>query len=167
MNDSGLSHISPDGEARMVDVGGKPVTSRSARARARVRMQRATHDAVTCGESAKGDVLAVARVAGIQAAKRTGELIPLCHPLGLDHIDVVFRWIDTVGVRADDSVLEITTEARVQARTGVEMEALTAAAVTALTVYDMCKAIDRGMSIEAIELVEKQGGKSGKWMRGA
>ena len=167
MNDSGLSHISPDGEARMVDVGGKPVTSRSARARARLRMQRATHDAVTCGESAKGDVLAVARVAGIQAAKRTGELIPLCHPLGLDHIDVVCRWIDTVGVRADDSVLEITTEARVQARTGVEMEALTAAAVTALTVYDMCKAIDRGMSIEAIELVEKQGGKSGKWMRGA
>jgi cyclic pyranopterin phosphate synthase len=150
----------------MVDVGSKAVTSRRALARARVRMRRETRDAIESGKTAKGAVLTVARVAGIQAAKRTGDLIPLCHPLGLDHVDVAFLWLDMDEASSTEAVLEITTESRVEARTGVEMEALTAAAVTALTVYDMCKAIDRGMTIETVQLIEKEGGKSGKWTRG-
>jgi len=162
VSENQFSHISEDGEARMVDVGQKPVTSRLARARALVRMNESTRDAIISGQTKKGAVLATARIAGIQAAKKTGELIPLCHPLGLDHVDIEFAWREDDG---DEAILEITTSASLSGKTGVEMEALTAASVAALTVYDMCKAADRGMSIERVELIEKRGGKSGTWAR--
>ncbi len=144
----------------MVDISTKATSSRTARAQAIVRMQRATLDAIFGGEVSKGDVLAVARVAGIQAAKRTAELIPLCHPLALTKVTVDF-------VREDDgTALRIDAECKVTGQTGVEMEALTAASVAALTVYDMCKSADRGMTIEAIRLIHKSGGKSGTWEPG-
>ena len=143
----------------MVDVGGKPVTERRAVARAVVRMSSATAAAVAEGDAPKGDVLGVARIAGIQAAKRTGELIPLCHPLGLDHVDV-----DAV-VDAKAGTVTLTVEASVAARTGVEMEAMTAAAVAALTVYDMVKGLERGVTVEEVALLEKSGGRSGAWRR--
>lgn len=142
----------------MVDVGPKPVTARLARAAAYIKMQAATLDRVRDRNLEKGDVLAVAQLAGIQGAKRTGELIPLCHPLGLDAVEMQFEFLDS-------TTLRIEAETRVQARTGVEMEALTAVAVAALTVYDMCKSIDRGISIGPIHLVEKQGGASGSFVR--
>jgi len=151
-----FSHLNDAGEARMVDVTEKPPTARLARAEAVVRMQPGTLEAIAAGALAKGDVFAVARVAGIQAAKRTAELIPLCHPLALTRISVEF-------VRTGDSTLRIVTECRVNGQTGVEMEALTAAAVAALTVYDMCKSADRAMSIETVRLLHKSGGKSGNW----
>ena len=154
-----LTHLDADGAARMVDVGAKAVTRRRAVARATVRMQPATAGAVAAGDAPKGDVLGVARIAGIQAAKRTGELIPLCHPLGLDHVDV-----DAV-VDADAGTVTITAEASLEARTGVEMEAMTAAAVAALTVYDMVKGLDKGVAIEQVVLLEKSGGRSGPWRR--
>jgi cyclic pyranopterin phosphate synthase len=141
----------------MVDISAKGSTSRTARAQAWVRMRPETLDAIFGGGVAKGDVLAVARVAGIQAAKKTSELIPLCHPLALAKVTVDF-------VRASDGAgMQISTECKVTGRTGVEMEALTAASVAALTVYDMCKSADRGMTIEGIRLVHKSGGKSGTW----
>ena len=152
-----LSHLNDAGEARMVDVGGKPVTSREAVAAAYVEMQTSTLELIQQGGHAKGDVLAVARIAGIQAAKRCGELIPLCHPLGLDAVEV------ELVPDPEHSRLSIITRCRVTARTGVEMEALTAASVAALTVYDMCKAVDRGMRIEGLRLLEKSGGRSGNW----
>jgi cyclic pyranopterin phosphate synthase len=141
----------------MVDVSGKEVTRRRAVARAFVRMTDATAAAVAAGDAPKGDVLGVARIAGIQAAKRTGELIPLCHPLGLEHVDV----------RADvvDGGVAIEAEASVEGRTGVEMEAMTAASVAALTIYDMVKGIERGVRIESVQLVAKSGGRSGDWRR--
>ncbi|MDX6664545.1 MAG: cyclic pyranopterin monophosphate synthase [Solirubrobacteraceae bacterium] len=141
----------------MVDVGAKEATARRAVARAVVRMAPETAAAVAAGDAPKGDVLGTARIAGIQAAKRTGELIPLCHPLGLDHVAVEA----TVG---DDAVV-IEASAAVTARTGVEMEAMTAAAVAALTVYDMVKGLDRGARIEVVELISKSGGRSGDWHR--
>lgn len=142
----------------MVDVSGKPPTHREATARAIVRMSRAALRAITePGGVPKGDVLAAARIAGIQAAKRTSDLIPLCHPLPLAKVAVSFA------VEAD--ALAIHTHCRVTARTGVEMEALTAAAVAALTVYDMCKSLDRGMVIDAVALTRKSGGRSGEWRR--
>jgi cyclic pyranopterin monophosphate synthase len=143
----------------MVDVGGKDVTDRRAVARAAVRMSAATLDAVRRGDAPKGDVIGAARIAGIQAAKRTADLVPLCHPLPLSFVDV----------RAEigDSSLTVTAEARTSAQTGVEMEAMTAAAVAALTVYDMVKGLERGVSIETVELLEKSGGRSGDWRRGA
>jgi cyclic pyranopterin phosphate synthase len=144
----------------MVDVGGKPVTDRRALARAVVRMSPQTARAVQAGDGPKGDVLGTARIAGIQAAKRTGELIPLCHPLGLDHADV------RAEVDADAGTVTLTAEARVTARTGVEMEAMTAAAVAALTVYDMVKGLERGVVVEEVALLEKSGGRSGAWRRG-
>lgn len=155
----GLTHLDERGRASMVDVGDKQVTRRVARAEARVRMARATLDLLLDEAAPKGDVVAAARVAGIMAAKRTGELIPLCHPLGLDHV--------SVQIEAEQELpgLRILTEASVSARTGVEMEALTAAAVAALTVYDMCKAVDRGMEITDVRLLEKLGGRSGHWAR--
>lgn len=153
-----LTHLDEEGTARMVDVGAKEVSPRRAVARAIVRMSPATAAAVAAGDAPKGDVLGTARIAGIQAAKRTAELIPLCHPLGLDHVDVTAR------VDADTVVLEAT--AAVTARTGVEMEAMTAAAVAALTVYDMVKGLERGVRIESVELLEKSGGRSGHWVRG-
>jgi cyclic pyranopterin phosphate synthase len=154
-----LSHVDESGRARMVDVSAKDVTTREAVARGRVTMQPETLAQIVDGTVPKGDVLAVARLAGVMAAKRTAELIPLCHPLPIDHVDV------TVIPDRDASCVRIESRARVTARTGVEMEALTAAAVAALTLYDMCKSVDRSMVIEDVCLVEKRGGKSGAWVR--
>ena len=156
-----LTHLDEQGAARMVDVGAKEVTARRAVARAVVRMAPETARAVAAGDAPKGDVLGVARIAGVQAAKRTGELIPLCHPVGLDHVDVEGE------VDADAGTVTLTATAGVTARTGVEMEAMTAAAVAALTVYDMVKGIERGVAIERVELLEKSGGRSGHWTRPA
>jgi cyclic pyranopterin monophosphate synthase len=152
-----LSHLGPDGSARMVDVGGKDVTRRQAVAEGQVRMSADAFAQVQSNSIAKGDVLAVARIAGIQAAKRTAELIPLCHPLVLDRIDVEAT-LDAAlpGVRVTATVL-------VEGKTGVEMEALTAVTVACLTVYDMVKAADRAMTIEAVRLVHKSGGRSGDY----
>ena len=154
-----LSHLDDQGQARMVDVAGKDVTVREAVAACRVVMSPQTAALVVAGDLPKGDALPVVRIAGIQAAKRTSELIPLCHPIALTSVDV------TVGVDADTGVADITATARATDRTGVEMEALTAAAVAALTVYDMCKAVDKGIVIEHVRLVSKTGGKSGPWRR--
>ncbi|HEY6563115.1 MAG TPA: cyclic pyranopterin monophosphate synthase MoaC [Pirellulaceae bacterium] len=153
-----LTHFDRDGSARMVDVGSKPITDRLARAIGLVSMKLDTLERIRQGQVGKGDVLGIARIAGIQAAKRTGDLIPLCHPLNLDAVDITFRY-------RDDSTLEIEAAVRVQARTGVEMEALTAVSVAALTVYDMCKSLDRDMSIRSVQLVEKRGGVSGEFSR--
>ncbi|MET0600634.1 MAG: cyclic pyranopterin monophosphate synthase MoaC [Baekduia sp.] len=154
-----LTHLDEHGDARMVDVGGKPVTARRAVARAIVRMTPETARIVAAGDAPKGDVLGVARLAGIMAAKKTGELIPLCHPMGLDHVDV-----DGV-VNVEAGTVTITASASVTARTGVEMEAMTAASVAALTVYDMVKGVERGVAIEEVVLLEKSGGASGTWRR--
>ena len=156
-----LTHLNDAGEARMVDVGGKPVTAREAVAEACVRMQPETLSLILEGRHHKGDVFAVARIAGIQAAKRCGELIPLCHPLGLDAIEV------SLEADSSHSLVRIRTRCSVEGRTGVEMEALTAASVAALTVYDMCKAVDRGMMIDGVRLLSKRGGRSGEWTAGA
>ncbi len=155
---SKLTHLNSSGEANMVDVSPKAETRRVAVAEARLRMQPATLAEITDGGASKGDVLAVARVAGIQAAKRCGELIPLCHPLPL-------RWASIEFSPCPPTALEIVAECRVIGPTGVEMEALTAASIAALTVYDMCKSMDRGMSVEQVRLLRKEGGKSGPWRR--
>jgi cyclic pyranopterin phosphate synthase len=152
-----LSHVDDEGRAAMVDVGAKAVTAREAWARGTVTMSAAAVRAVRSGTVAKGDVLQVARLAGIQAAKRTASLIPLCHPLPLTHVQV-----DITPLRRG---YRIDARAKTSAQTGVEMEALTAVAVAALTVYDMVKAIDKGMAIGDIVLVEKRGGKSGTYRR--
>jgi cyclic pyranopterin monophosphate synthase len=154
-----LTHLDSEGRARMVDVGAKEATARRAVARATVRMTPATAARVATGDAPKGDVLGVARLAGIQAAKRTGELIPLCHPLGLDHVDVDAQ------LDAQAGTVTLTATASVTARTGVEMEAMTAASVAALTVYDMVKGLERGVEIASIALVSKSGGRSGEWSR--
>jgi cyclic pyranopterin phosphate synthase len=156
---AGLTHFDAAGAARMVDVAGKPETARLAVARGAVRMAPATLVLVREGAAAKGDVLAVARLAGIMAAKRTAELIPLCHPLALTRVELDLALAD------DDGAPRVEIEARVGVTgpTGVEMEALTAVAVAALTVYDMLKAVDRGMSIEAVRLALKDGGASGRF----
>lgn len=152
-----LSHLDEEGRARMVDVGDKPVTERLAVAEGEVRMRPATLDLIRRGALKKGDVLSVAQVAGIQAAKRTAELIPFCHPLLLDHLAVEFELDEHLaGVR-------IRATARSTGKTGVEMEALTAVSVAALTVYDMAKAAEKGMRIENVRLVRKTGGKSGEY----
>ena len=143
----------------MVDVGGKPVSDRRAVARAVVRMSPQTAELVERGDAPKGDVVGTARIAGIQAAKRTAELVPLCHPLPLSFVDVA------VEVDAGAGAVTLTAEARTTAQTGVEMEAMTAAAVAALTVYDMVKGIERGAEIAEVVLVEKSGGRSGHWTR--
>jgi cyclic pyranopterin monophosphate synthase len=153
-----LTHFDERGASRMVDVSGKDVTARSARASGLVRMEASTLALILDGGMAKGDVLGVARLAGIMAAKRTGDLIPLCHPLGLDGVEVGFT-------RVDAGTLRIEATAKVRGRTGVEMEALTAVSVAALTVYDMAKAVDRGMVIDGIKLEEKSGGRSGHYRR--
>ncbi len=152
-----LTHVDADGEATMVDVSPKAVTARVARARAVVEMAPETARAIREATLGKGEALGVARVAGIMAAKRTGDLIPLCHPLALDHVAVDFA--------VEDTRVVIEAVARTTARTGVEMEAMTAASLAALTLYDMAKAMDRGMRITAVELLEKRGGKSGIWRR--
>ena len=153
-----FTHFDERGEARMVDVGGKGVTERVARAAGRIRMAAATLKQIAAGRARKGDVLGVARVAAIQAAKRTSELIPLCHPLALTHVKVEFA-TDRKGNAVECAATVATT-----GRTGVEMEALTAVAAGLLTIYDMCKAVDRGMRLERIELLEKKGGRSGHWI---
>jgi cyclic pyranopterin phosphate synthase len=152
---SGLSHFDRDGNAVMVDVGAKEETRREATASGRVLMQPETLALIEGGGVAKGDVLGVARLAGIMAAKRTPELIPLCHPLALTAVEVELT------CRTEPPSVEISATCRLRGRTGVEMEALTAVAVAALTVYDMCKAVDRGMRITDIRLRHKSGGKSG------
>ncbi|MBV8269258.1 MAG: cyclic pyranopterin monophosphate synthase MoaC [Planctomycetaceae bacterium] len=155
---SGLTHFDEGGASRMVDVSGKQVTARMARASGLVRMRPETLALILDRRVAKGDVFEVARLAGIMAAKRTGELIPLCHPLSLDAIDVSLAPSGPASVRIEATV-------RVLGRTGVEMEALTAVSVAALTVYDMCKAVDRGMAIAEVRLEEKLGGRSGHFLR--
>lgn len=150
-----LSHLDEEGRARMVDVSGKPETLREAVACGRVVMKPETLALIQSGGLPKGDVLATARLAGIMAAKRTPELIPLCHPLLLTHVAVEFA------VREEESAIEITATVQSSGRTGVEMEALTAVVVAGLTIYDMCKAVDRGIRLEDIRLRRKSGGKSG------
>lgn len=159
MPDRGLTHLDPLGRARMVDVTPKEATHRRALARCRVFMQPETTSRVASNAINKGDVLGAARIAGIQAAKRTADLIPLCHPLLVGSVQVNF----TIG----DDYVEVETQVETVDRTGVEMEALTAAAVAALTVYDMCKSSDRGMRIGELALWEKTGGRSGTWRRQA
>ena len=153
------SHLDPDGAPRMVDVGAKPVTARRAVASASVRMRPETLASLLDGGGPKGDALVVARLAGIAAAKRTAELIPLCHPIPLDRVDV------ELSADRDAGLVTIRTEARATARTGVEMEALTAASVAALTLYDMAKALQRDIVIERVELLAKEGGRSGSWSK--
>ena len=157
--ESPLSHFDETGASRMVDVGAKTATSRYARASGCVRMKCETQQLIRDRQLAKGDVLEVARLAGIMAAKRTGDLIPLCHPLPLDAVALKFRF------PAPD-LLKIEAEVRITAKTGVEMEALVAVSTAALTVYDMCKSVDRGMEIGQIRLDEKSGGQSGHFVRG-
>ncbi|MFT6562870.1 MAG: cyclic pyranopterin phosphate synthase [Limisphaerales bacterium] len=146
---SELTHIDDDGQARMVDVSAKPIQAREAVARSEIRLASATIDSIESGQPAKGNVLATARLAGIMAAKKTAELIPLCHPLPITHAEVSFE------TPPSRDRIEITATARVSAQTGVEMEALTAVAVAALTIYDMCKAIDKQMEITGIRLLSK------------
>lgn len=153
-----FTHFDEHGASRMVDVGSKPVTPRHARASSRVRMHPTTLAAIRQRTTTKGDVLEVARLAGIMAAKKTADLIPLCHPLPLDEVRIEFSF-------PDEATIEIAAAVRVTARTGVEMEALTAAAVAGLTIYDMCKSLDRGMEITAVRLEEKSGGRSGQFKR--
>jgi cyclic pyranopterin phosphate synthase len=154
-----LTHLDDTGAARMVDVGAKEETRREAVAEASVCMQPETLALLVAGGHKKGDVFAVARVAGIQAAKKCADLIPLCHPLMLNAVEVAFE------VDEANSLVRVEACCRVSGKTGVEMEALTAASVAALTIYDMCKAVDRGMQIQRLRLLEKRGGKSGDWQR--
>jgi cyclic pyranopterin monophosphate synthase len=153
----GLTHLGRRGEARMVDVSGKAVTERVAVAEGRVVMARATLDLVLAGDAKKGDVLGTARIAGIMAAKKTHELIPLCHPLALSKVEV------DIAPEPDSSGLRVRATVKLAGKTGVEMEALTAVAVACLTIYDMVKAVERSMRIEGIHLLEKRGGKSGHY----
>jgi cyclic pyranopterin monophosphate synthase len=158
MTDPSFSHVNAAGEANMVDISGKTVTTRRAVATAVIHMQPETLEAIESDALKKGEVLAVARVAGIQGAKRCADLIPLCHPLPLTKVQIDFT-------RLNDTQLQVAAQCRVEGKTGVEMEALTAASIAALTVYDMCKAIDKTMVISGLSVLEKQGGKSGDWHR--
>jgi cyclic pyranopterin phosphate synthase len=152
---NGLTHLDDHGNARMVDVGGKAATRRVAVASGRIRMSPQALAAIREGEVPKGDVIAAARIAGIMAAKKTGELIPLCHPLALDAVTVDFAF--------EENAVRATATASLTAKTGVEMEAMIATSIALLTIYDMAKAIDKGMVIDEIRLIEKRGGKSGDW----
>ena len=152
-----LTHLDESGNARMVDVGAKPATARRAVASGRIRMSPAALAAIRDGEAPKGDVLAAARIAGIMAAKKTAELIPLCHPLALDAVTVDFSF--------EAGAVRVTAAASLTGRTGVEMEAITAASIALLTIYDMAKALDKAMVIEDLALIAKTGGKSGDWAR--
>ena len=154
-----LTHFNSAGQAHMVDVAAKPDSHRIAIAAGRIIMRPETFEKIREGSAAKGDVLGIARVAGIQGAKRTSDLIPLCHPIALSSVNIEFRMLD-------DNAVECTAQAESVGRTGVEMEALTAVSVALLTIYDMCKAVDRGMRIEGVRLMEKRGGKSGLWQAG-
>ena len=160
MNDEKLSHFDEQGNARMVNVGEKTKTVRRALAEGCITMRAETLRLIRAGGHAKGDVLSVARVAGIMAAKRTADLIPLCHPLSLTRVEIEFTFDDK------DSCVRCKTTAETYDRTGVEMEALTAVQVALLTIYDMCKKADRGMTLDSVQLLEKSGGTSGHWRRG-
>jgi cyclic pyranopterin phosphate synthase len=157
MTDDHLNHFNQRGEAHMVDVGDKNITQRRAVARGSILMQAETLQRIIQGEHKKGDVLGVARVAGVMAAKKTSDLIPLCHPLQLTHVDI------QLNADEKEHSVHCTVEVKTAGKTGVEMEALTAVQITLLTIYDMCKAMDRGMSMNNISLVKKSGGKSGDW----
>ena len=154
---NGLTHLDAEGHARMVDVGGKPETQRVAIASGRIRMSAAALDAIRDGAVPKGDVLAAARIAGIMAAKQTGALIPLCHPLALDAVGIEFAVVE--------DGIEATATASLTGKTGVEMEAMVAVSIALLTIYDMAKAIDKAMVIDAVRMIAKRGGKSGDWQR--
>ncbi|HZV55293.1 MAG TPA: cyclic pyranopterin monophosphate synthase MoaC [Rhodocyclaceae bacterium] len=160
MSQDELTHFDASGQAHMVDVGAKSETERVARAGGRICMKAATLALIRAGSARKGDVLGVARIAAIQAAKRTGDLIPLCHPIPLTRVAVEFSFDDAAGA------IDCEVVAQTVGRTGVEMEAMTATAVALLTIYDMCKAVDRGMTVERVRLLEKSGGKSGHWRAG-
>lgn len=155
---SDLTHFDEEGASRMVDVGDKAVTSRVAKAESFVTMLPETQTLILDQQISKGDVLEIARIAGIMATKRTAELIPLCHPLSINSVRLQFETIDETTIRIESTV-------KVDGKTGVEMEALTAVSIAALTIYDMCKAVDRGMSLGPTQLVEKSGGKSGHFVR--
>ena len=150
-----VTHLASDGAAHMVDIGNKTATERSATAEGRIRMNAHALAALVAGDAPKGDVFGTARIAGIMAAKKTGELIPLCHPLGLDSVVITFE--------AEESAIRVSATASLTGRTGVEMEAMTAASVALLTLYDMGKALDKSMVIESVRLLSKSGGKSGEW----
>ena len=154
---SKLTHINENGDAEMVDVSEKDITAREAKASSRILMKPETLELIISGSHKKGDVLSVAKIAGIQAAKKCSELIPLCHPLMLSKVSVELK------PNIEDSSVDIIAIAKLNGKTGVEMEALTAASIAALTVYDMCKAVDRFMTIDHVQLLEKKGGKSGYW----
>ena len=158
---SELTHFNAQGEAHMVDVGEKQVTSRVAVAEGRITMEAATLAKIVAGDHKKGDVLGIARVAGIMGAKRTSDLIPLCHPLALTKVEIELEPLEA------ESAVHCRATVKTRGQTGVEMEALTAVQVALLTIYDMCKAVDRGMTMEGVRLLEKEGGKSGHWVRGA
>ena len=156
-----LSHVDSDGKARMVDVSGKKETEREAVASGRVTMAAGTYALIRGGQGPKGDIFTVAKIAGIMAAKKTHDLIPLCHPLAITHVDVEFRFDDA------GHTVEILSTVRTKGQTGVEMEALTSATVAGLTIYDMCKAVDKGIELGPFYLLEKSGGKSGTYRRKA
>jgi cyclic pyranopterin monophosphate synthase len=158
MSEPNLTHFDPTGASRMVDVGAKPLAERLARASAQVAMHPETLRRIRSRELSKGDVLEVARLAGIMAAKRTSDLIPLCHPLALESVELHFDF-------PDEQHVAISAEVKITAKTGVEMEALVAVTTAALTIYDMCKSIDRGMTIERVQVEEKAGGRSGHFRR--
>ena len=153
-----LSHFDEEGASRMVDVGAKQVTARTARASARITMESETLARIRDGQVEKGDVLEVARLAGIMAAKRTSELIPLCHAIGVDGVEIAFGF-------PDETTISVEATAKTEAKTGVEMEALIAVSISALTIYDMCKGVDRRMTVGQVQLEEKSGGKSGHFVR--
>lgn len=159
MSDSPLTHFDAQGQAHMVDVGAKSATHRIAVATGRIRMQDATFALIASGSAKKGDVLGVARIAGIMASKKTSELIPLCHPIALTRVAVEFELLES------ESAVQCSARAETVGPTGVEMEALTAVQLALLTIYDMCKAVDRGMVIEGVQLLEKHGGKSGSFVQ--
>lgn len=154
-----LTHVDKDGKAKMVDVGNKPDTERQAKARGHVKMSRESYDTVRKGQGPKGDVFAVAKIAGIMGAKKTAELVPLCHPLPINFVDVVYDFSD------NEQTIGITSTVKTKGPTGVEMEAITAVMITALTIYDMCKAIDKAIELGPFYLLEKSGGKSGQYRR--
>jgi cyclic pyranopterin phosphate synthase len=154
-----LTHFNAAGEAHMVDVGAKPASARRAVAESRILVEPGTLELIRAGGHKKGDVLGIARVAGIMAAKKTADLVPLCHPLALTRVDI------DLATTTDPAAVHCVVTVETRGQTGVEMEALTAVQITLLTIYDMCKAVDRGMTIDQVRLMEKQGGKSGHWQR--
>lgn len=164
-DDTRLTHVDESGAARMVDVGDKEITRRVAVAAGFISMAPATLELIVGGDAPKGDVLAAARIAGIMAAKRTGDLIPMCHPLGITHASVELQPVRAAEDAVGRTGFSITATVATDGKTGIEMEALTAVALAGLTIYDMCKAVDRSMVVSDVRLLRKEGGKSGTWIR--